>query len=446
MNNYPTFDLSYIREVTNEKYYPLYWNTDRNLVLYGSAGSGKSHFCAEKVVKRLVEEDVGHRFLVLRKYSPDLELSAFKLIKDYLVKWDLWEFCHVTIKPMHVVFLPNGNEIYFRGLDDMEKVKSIENITGIWYEESTEASEQDVIQLDLRLRPKFKNNCTDPKKGAYAQIMFSYNPISKQKWTYKAHFRDDPKSYRKKIVTKIEYKGEEHEITSYMSVFHSTYKDNRFLTLQYVAMLEELINRDPAFHKIYAKGEYADIKNKIYGNYTVVDQFPEMIPEKVSCGLDFGFTHPIALVENRKRGNVRHLKTLFYKSGYDTKQFIEWLDDTKFSKSMLIYADSAEPDRIQMLQDAGYNVRPAYKASNSVADGIDYCRQLEVILLKRDIPLREEFYSYKYKEDKAGKIVFNEKGKETPAKFRDDLMDAWRYDEYTEYIEGGKVPSIRSIG
>ena len=442
---YPTFDFSHLKEVTNETYYPYYWNTDRYFVTYGSAGSGKSHFCAQKIINRLVNEDVGHRFLVLRKYSPDLELSAFKLIKDYLVKWNLWEFCKVTIKPMHIVFLPNGNEIYFRGLDDMEKVKSIENITSIWYEESTEADEQDVIQLDLRLRPKFKDNYTDPEKGAYPQIMFSYNPISKQKWTYKAHFRNERKSYRRQIKTKIEYGGQEHIITSWMTVLHTTYKDNKFLSLQYVAMLEELINRDEAFHKIYAKGEYADIKNKIYGNYTIVDEFPEAEYEKTWYGLDFGFTHPIALVEVNSVGNKRHLRLKFYKSGYDTKQFIEWLDDSKFSKKMLIYADSAEPDRIQMLQDAGYNVRPAYKAQNSVADGIDYCRTLDILVLRRDSELRDEFYSYKYKEDKAGNIIFDSNGKEQPAKFKDDAMDAWRYAEYTEFIEGGKVPSCRLI-
>ncbi len=439
-------DWSNLHEVTNDKYYPYYWNTDRYFVTYGSAGSGKSHFCAEKIVYRLFTENVGHRFLVLRKYSPDLERSAFALVKDYLSQWGLTDFCKIKVKPMHIENTLNGNEIFFSGLDDQEKLKSIENVTSIWYEESTEADEQDIIQLDLRLRPKFKKNCQDPKLGAYPQIMFSYNPISKQKWTYKAHYKDSPKSYRKQIKTKVEYKGEEHEIISWMTVLHTTYKDNRFLTLQYVAMLEELINRDEAFHKIYAKGEYADIKNKIYSNYTIVDQFPEMTPELVWYGLDFGFTHPMALIENKKKDNIRHLKTIFYESGYDTKQFIEWLDDTKFSKSALIYADSAEPDRIQMLQDAGYNVRPAYKATNSVADGIDYCRQLEVLVLKRDTHLRDEFYSYKYKEDKAGNIIFNEKGKETPAKFNDDLMDAWRYAEYTEFIEGGKVPSCRLIG
>ena len=776
----PKIDLRHLKKVTNDVYYKHYWTTDRYLVFYGGAGSGKSHFCAQKIIRRLVGEDVAHRFLVLRKYSPDLELSAFKLIKDYLIKWRLWEHCKVTVKPMHVVFLPNGNEIYFRGLDDMEKVKcysedtdvltkdgwksvkevqvgdslatynkgkaeyqpvskkfeydykgkmiepasatgdrrayldfcvtpnhnmfgfrrvyrqdksyvdhemefcradsipcnfkiprtaewtgkrqkhitiprlkgssttkplqfetdkflrvlgwylsegnapinnryqinisqvypqhrkniikdieaigykcwqserylsfsgknihnyfkqfgdsyskfiprsildlhpdhlkhlfetmvdgdghiektgrvtystsskqladdfcelavklgyrvggkiqptphadsyriyvnkdreytslaktkevdydgkiycfevppchtvltrrngcvmwcgqSIENITSIWYEESTEASEQDVIQLDLRLRPTFKHNCKKPELGCYPQIMFSYNPISKQKWTYKAHYREHPKSYRKKIKTQIEYRGKTEEITSYMTVVCTTYKDNIYLDPQYVASLEELINRDAAFHKIYAKGEYADVKNKIYNNYTVVDEFPSVDYERKWYGLDFGFTHPMALIEINKVDDLkRHLRTIFYKSGYNTKDLIEWLDDMKFSKSDVIYADSAEPDRIKQIRDAGYNIRPAYKGQNSVGNGIDYCRQLDVLILRKDIPLREEFYSYKYKEDRDGNIVYGSDGKEQPAKFKDDAMDAWRYGEFTYYIEGNKSPTCRII-
>ena len=445
-SKYPVFDFSKLREVTNDKYYPYYFNTDRYMVCVGSAGSGKSHWCSEKIINRLVNEDVGHRFLVLRKYSPDLELSAFKLIKDYLVKWGLWEFCKVTVKPMHIVFLPNGNEIYFRGLDDMEKVKSIENITSIWYEESTEASEQDVIQLDLRLRPKFKDGCTDPKLGAYAQIMFSYNPISKQKWTFNAHHNSEHLSYRKQIKTKIEYKGEEHEVITWMTCLHTTYKDNRFLPLQYVAMLEELINRDPAFHKIYAKGEYADIKNKIYSNYIIVDKFEEIVPDRIGFGLDFGFVHPMALIKNVVKGNDRQLKLLFYESGYDTTELIEWLDKTEFSKSALIRADSAEPDRIKQIYDAGYNIVAAYKGAGSVLAGIDHCKSVNVYVEKSDTKLREEFYSYKYKEDKAGNLIYDSKGNEAPAKFKDDALDAWRYDEFTELVEGGRVPSCRIIG
>lgn len=457
-SEYPVFDFSKLKEVTNDIYYPHYWNTDRHFATYGSGGSGKSHFCAEKIINRLVNEDVGHRFLILRKYSPSIMESAFKLVKDYLVKWELYEFCKITVKPMQIVFLPNGNEIYFRGLDDLEKIKSIEGVTGIWYEEATEASYNDILQLDTRLRPKFKNikfideegierkRKATVEDGAYPQIMYSYNPISKQKWTYKEHYRDSPKSYRKQVKTKVNYLGKEQIVISWMTVLHTTYKDNRFLTLQYVASLEAKINQSLTHYKIYALGEYADLKHKIYSNYKVENSFAEQEFEKVWYGLDFGYTHPMAMIKVCKNQEHRYLREVFYESGYDTKQFIEWLDDNNFSKTALIYADSAEPDRIQQIADAGYNIRPAYKAAGSVLGGIDYCQRLQVHILGYDENLVREFIMYKYAEDRDGNIIFDNNGNEKVAKLDDDLMDAWRYAEYTEFIEGGKVPSCRSIG
>ena len=44
-------------------------------------------------------------------------------------------------------------DVYKRqGLDDVEKLKSIYDITGIWIEEASELEEGDFNQLDIRLR------------------------------------------------------------------------------------------------------------------------------------------------------------------------------------------------------------------------------------------------------------------------------------------------------
>lgn len=64
---------------------------------------------------------------------------------------------------------PNGSEILFSGLDDVEKLKSIYAITGIWIEEASELDEGDLNQLDIRLRGETR---------FYKQIILSFNPIS----------------------------------------------------------------------------------------------------------------------------------------------------------------------------------------------------------------------------------------------------------------------------
>ena len=64
-------DLTAIPELTNEIYYPLYKDTNRYLLLYGGAGSGKSVFAAQKTLVRLLTEKP-HRFLVVRKVAKTL--------------------------------------------------------------------------------------------------------------------------------------------------------------------------------------------------------------------------------------------------------------------------------------------------------------------------------------------------------------------------------------
>ncbi|MBC8384891.1 MAG: PBSX family phage terminase large subunit [Candidatus Cloacimonetes bacterium] len=438
-------DFQNMKSAINKKYYPHLWNTDRYFYMVGSAGSGKSHFAAQKLIYRCFTEEVGHRFLVVRKYSPDLELSAYKLTKDYIIKWGLIDFAKIRVKPMDIRF-DNGNEILFRGLDDIEKIKSIENITGIWYEEATEAGYHDLMQLNLRLRPKFnlQKSARDNKTnklfvGDYAQIICSYNPISKQNWTFKENHIPCKKSYRKKITTNIEYKGKKHKIKSWKTVLHSTYKDNVFLPLEYVAELENLISKDETFYKIYCLGEYADLKNKIYSNYTILNEFPDIAFEDTYAGLDFGFNHPQAMSRIWKIGDKRYIKTIYYLSGKTNLQFINYLNAINFDKSIPIYADSANPDKIKEIKDAGYNCKAAYKGKESVKNGIDYMKTLKVYILDTDTNHKEEYYNYKWKEDKDGN-VFDE-----PVKFKDDLMDADRYAEYTHYIEGGKIPKMRLI-
>ena len=51
----------------------------------------------------------------------------------------------------------NGNRLYFAGVDDPEKLKSIEGITSMWIEEATELSLNDFNEIDRRLRGKTKN-------------------------------------------------------------------------------------------------------------------------------------------------------------------------------------------------------------------------------------------------------------------------------------------------
>ena len=174
-------------EVTNEKYLPLYENKDRYLLLYGGAGSGKSYFAAEKILVRIlvaIKRGYKEKFLVLRKTQPALRKSVFALLKAYIDRWGIGPVVQANKTDMSFSFV-GGSEIICSGVDDPEKLKSIEGITSVWIEEPTELSMNDFLQVDLRLRGD---------TPSYKQIILSFNPISRTSWLHSYFFEPPKKS------------------------------------------------------------------------------------------------------------------------------------------------------------------------------------------------------------------------------------------------------------
>ena len=98
-------------------------------------------------------------------------------------------------------------------------------------------------------------------------------------------------------------------------------------------------------------------------------------------------------------------------------------------KNKPIYADSAEPNRIQEITNNGFNCHPSDK---SVKDGIDFVKRKKLHIHQDSEDLLKEIKGYKWKEDKDGNVL------EDPLKFNDHLLDALRYALYTY----NKVPEI----
>ena len=170
--------IEFTKEIFNPVYLPTYTFRGRYLILWGSAGSGKSEWAAQKILLRSLTE-TPHRFLMLRKVAKSIKGSQYKLFEDIVARWGLGKF--FDFKEMHITYLNNKNELIFAGLDDPEKLKSITGITSIWIEEPTELEEDDFKQIDLRMRGNTKY---------YKQIILTFNPIDDEHWLRKRFFTD----------------------------------------------------------------------------------------------------------------------------------------------------------------------------------------------------------------------------------------------------------------
>ena len=357
---------------------------DRRInLLYGGAGSGKSYSIAQLFIRRLYEEsDI--KMLVLRKTLPALRITAYRLVQDILEEYEL----PYELNKSEMTIKVGANEILFKSLDDSEKIKSYEG-NYLWIEEATEISYEDFIQLNLRLRRKNKN--------ALNQMFLTFNPISRFHWLNTQLIEGDRKD---------------------IGVHHSTYKDNPFLTAEYIAELEGLT--DENFYKIYTQGEFGELRNVIYSDY-IIEDISKIELEEAIYGLDYGYNNPNALLKVGIKDNEYYLTELLYQTHMTNQDLIEQLKEL-IKPSGAIYADSAEPARTEEIARAGYDIHAANK---NVLDGIDHLKSHKLHIDKNSVNLINEIRAYKYKEDRNGNV------KEEPVKFRDHLLDAARYSIYT---------------
>lgn len=196
-------------------------------VYYGGAGSGKSWFVAMKIIYKLLTSK--RRCLIVRKFGTSIRQSTWALFSHILKEWEL--FCYCEVKESYLLMkLPNGSELIFTGLDDVEKVKSILDISDIVCEEATELQESDYNQLNLRLRAK----------TPYNQLIVMFNPVSKLNWVY-------PKFFQSIIDV------------STTLIHKTTYIDNDFLQDDYRKTVEEYKTSNPLYWRVYGLGEFIDL-------------------------------------------------------------------------------------------------------------------------------------------------------------------------------------------
>lgn len=235
-----------LRASNNETFLPLFWDEHRYLVLCGGGGSGKSIFAGRKLLERVTGEP-GHRWLVCRKVARTLRDSCFAQLVGQIGDHYADALEKVNRADMRIRFR-NGSEILFAGLDDVEKLKSIYDITGIWVEEASEISEGDFNQLDIRLRTDFPH---------YLQIILSFNPISITHWLKKRFFdREDPRA----------------------RTHRSTYRDNRFLTAEAVQTLESFRETDPYYYQVYCLGQWGVTGRTVFDGDALSARLQQLTP------------------------------------------------------------------------------------------------------------------------------------------------------------------------
>lgn len=370
-----------------------FYNRSRYKVEYGGAGSGKSHAIARRLCYRYLNESVYskansdpqtvHTILVVRKVNRTLKKSCFKLVKNILTKWCRKKSLGLSIKDfsfnstdLSITHSETGSQIIMSGMDDPEKIKSIEAITSIWAEEATELNQEDFDQLDLRLRGN--HNCVK-------EFWVSFNPVSDQSWV-KSTFFDNPLDGTWTNKT--------------------TYLDNIHIDDDYKTVLENKKKTNIRYYNIYAMGNWGTAEGLIFNNISYKMVKPEDFTG-YDCvqGLDFGYTNdPTAF--NETYIDTKNKKLIvydgFYKKGMSNSDISNELKKKEAHRHMTT-CDSAEPKSIASLKSKGCRVESAKKGKDSVNNGIDFLQDYEIIINSHLVEFKVEAENYSWSLDKNGK-------------------------------------------
>ncbi len=146
--------------------------------------------------------------------------------------------------------------------------------------------------------------------------------------------------------------------------------------------------------------------------------------KEILCGVDFGYTNPAGVLKIVvDRDDNFYITDEWYKTKQTTDQLIEIV---KLFKPNKVYADPAEPDRIEEMKKNGLNCR---EVSKDIVAGVDRVRELfkqnKIFIDKNCVNLIWELETYQYPEKKPER---NEE--EKPMKENDHLVDCLRYTLY----------------
>lgn len=334
---------------------------------YGGAASSKSYSITQKLIIRACREKI--TIAVCRRYGSTLRNSCFSLFKEILAKWKLTSYVKIKETDMSIEF-PNGSKIIHLGLDDEQKLLSINNIGCFWIEEAFEVQRDIVEQINLRMRAKNENQ----------QIIMSWNPISKNSWIFDFVEVNPPKDSIK---------------------LHFTFKDNPFISQEYIDAMEEMRVRNPAKARIYYYGEYGvNPEGLVLTNWREQEFNPMELAAaglEHRAGIDLGWIDKTAIIDSLydRENRIIYVFNEFYKSGCQLSEIADAIVEMNLKKTK-IYVDSSEPRSIQFLKNEGINAVGCTKGKDSVKAGLMFLQDNLIIVHPscRNFIMELENFSY----------------------------------------------------
>lgn len=356
----------------------------RHFWLIGGRGSGKSTLAGFRIIAGILEDPMANA-VVFRQVQSDLRDSVMAQFIWCIYELGLKAYFKVYNSPARIVYLPTGQMIQFRGMDDPSKTKSIKVPHGYikftWFEEFDQFAGVEAVSTAL---------ISTMRGGDVFQNIVTYNPPeSSTNWVNAEALKFVPDRYVHK--------------SNYLCM------PADWLGRPFIAEAETMKrNNERMYNHIYL-GDITGTGSEIFSNLKI-RRITKEERDGFRCkryGLDFGFENdPSALMQV----NYDHSRRTIYIYG-------EWVKHGQFEEgiyaaikaagieSNVIIADSAESRAIARLQGLGARrMTKCFKRANFPEEGLVWMRsRAQIVIDPVDCPCAvEEFTHYEYEKLKDG--------------------------------------------
>ncbi len=392
----------YLPELVGGGYGEFWRFRGRYRVCKGSRASKKSKTSALWFIVNLMKHPAANLLVVRATYNT-LRNSCFTELKWAIARLGVQQYWQINLSPLEMTYLPTGQKIYFRGLDDPLKVTSITVDVGVlcwlWIEEAYEIdSEESFDTLDESIRGQVPD-------GLFKQITLTFNPWNEHHWIKKRFF-DTPDC---DVLAKT---------TNYLC--------NEFLDDADLRVFERMKRDNPRRYQVAGLGNWGMVDGLVYENFREAEFELSDLPDTARSffGLDFGYTNdPTAFWAGMVDEKSKKIWVFdeMYERGMSNERIAERITEMGYAKEV-ITADGAEPKSIDRLRTLGLRrVRAAQKGKDSILNGIDRIQDYALIVHPRCKNFIVEIYNYTWAKDKFGRTI------NKPIDDFNHLMDAMRY-------------------
>lgn len=390
--------------------YDEFWRfKGRYRVVKGSRASKKSKTTALWYMAQLSKEKYrAANLLVVRKTFRTLKDSCFAELKWAIRRLGLEGIWVAKESPLELENRITGQRVYFRGMDDPQKITSITAPQGylcwLWVEEAYELScEEDFDTLDESIRGELP-------PPLFKQTTLTFNPWSEHHWL-KRRFFDRPSEDVLAMTT--------------------DYTCNEWLDETDRRMFERMKEDNPRRYRVAGLGDWGISEGLIFDNWAVQAFSVEELlhgkdGERYTCvyGLDYGYSNdPTAFIAAAVSPQDKRL--YIFDEHYQTRMVnsdIAAMIQEKGYQKERIRADSAEPKSNEELRRLGIcRIQPAEKGKDSVLHGIAVLQEYRILVHPLCKQTARELSSYCWQTGEEGGAV------NRPVDRDNHLMDALRY-------------------